>query len=178
MRKINTISFLKIRLDDRLTSLIVDNISLFKYVHPNIITLIGLILNFAILYVVLKGHFISSVVLLAVRYLADCLDGGVARKYNKKSKIGGALDTWSDTILIYVSIVGLFIINDLSFGSEIAAFVACANLYVMSLTESLFDHAGMKTGSSLLSNIYAFLVNNSFILFLLHIIILYLSVIR
>lgn len=167
---------LGLRLDDRLTKFILDRVDLFKYIHPNIITSIGLIINFAILYLIINKFFVSCSLLMLVRYLADCLDGGVARKYNKKSKLGGALDTWSDTILIYVLIVGLFIINNFPYGSELAAFVCCANLYIMSLSDSLVDHAGMKNGKTTLSNCYAFLVNNSFILFMSNLIILYLSI--
>lgn len=107
--------------------------------------------------------------LLLIRYLLDCLDGGVARKYNKKSAIGGALDTWSDTILIYVSFYGLFILYEIPFAPEVAAFAACFNMYIMSLSNSLVDHAGMKSGKNIISMLYAFLVNNSFILFLLKI---------
>ena len=166
---------LKLKLDDKLTYIIIEKFTFFKYVHPNLITLVGLLLNFIILYCMLEGQFINCVLFLSIRYLADCLDGGVARKYEKKSKLGGALDTWSDTILVYISIAGLFIINDLPYGRELAAFMSCANLYIMSLSNSLVDHAGMKTGSSLASDCYAFLVNNSFILFFIKIIILYFS---
>ena len=97
------LKILEIRLDDKLTAYILDHFSLFKFISPNLITISGLIMNFLILYYIIMGNIIVSSVLLILRYLADCLDGGVARKYNKKSKIGGVLDTWSDTILIYIS---------------------------------------------------------------------------
>ena len=127
-------------------------------------------MNFIILFYIMAGNFIATSMLLILRYLADCLDGGVARKYNKKSKIGGALDTWSDTILIYISIYGLFYIYKLPFGSELAAFASCGNLYIMSLTNSLVDHAGMKSGDNIFTIVYSFFVNNSFILFICKII--------
>jgi phosphatidylglycerophosphate synthase len=172
---LNINSILTSRLDDKLTDFILNKFYFFKYIHPNIITLSGMISNFFILFFILNKFFISSVLLLVYRYLADCLDGGVARKYNKKSKLGGALDTWSDTILVYILIIGIFNVYNFSFGSEFAAFIACFNLYIMSLSNSLVDHVGMKSGNGLFSKTYAFLVNNSFILFFLCIIVLYFS---
>ena len=169
----NILKIFKIKLDDQLTAFILDHCSFFKFISPNLITISGLLMNFLILFYILAGNFYTSSTLLIFRYLADCLDGGVARKYNKKSKIGGMLDTWSDTILIYISIYCLFYIYKLPFGSEVAAFASCSNMYVMSLTNSLIDHAGMKSGNDIISIVYAFFVNNSFILFILKIIAIY-----
>jgi phosphatidylglycerophosphate synthase len=166
----NILKILEIKLDDKLTAYILDHFSFFKFISPNLITISGLLMNFLILYYIIYGDFLFTTILLLLRYLADCLDGGVARKYNKKSKIGGALDTWSDTILIYISIYGIFYIYKLPFGSELAAFACTGNMYVMSLTNSLVDHAGMKSGKNMFSIVYAFFVNNSFILFTLKII--------
>lgn len=165
----NFTKILKLKLDDNLTAIILDRVSLFKYINPNFLTISGLILNFIILKLMIEGVFYLTSMLLLIRYLLDCLDGGVARKYNKKSAIGGALDTWSDTILIYVSFYGLFILYEIPFAPEVAAFAACFNMYIMSLSNSLVDHAGMKSGKNIISMLYAFLVNNSFILFLLKI---------
>ncbi len=168
-------NFLDARLDDRLTDFLIKRILFFKYIHPNIITISGLILNFVIYYLIITHDIFIASLLLVFRYLADCLDGGIARKYDKKSKIGGALDTWSDTILLYIAIAAAFRINALPFGSEVAALFAAGNLYIMSLTESLIDHVGMKSGSSVFTKSYAFFVNNSFIMFAVYIAILFVS---
>jgi phosphatidylglycerophosphate synthase len=165
----NISKILEYRLDDKLTAFILDHAPFFKYVSPNLLTISGLIFNFIILYLMISGIFFGTSMLLLIRYLLDCLDGGVARKYNKKSSIGGALDTWSDTILIYISIYGLFYLYKIPYGSEAAGFTACFNMYIMSLSNSLVDHVGMKSGRNLPSKVYAFLVNNSFILFALKI---------
>ena len=73
---------------------------LFKYIHPNFITLSGLLLNFLIFILYFLNYnkiFVS--ILIFLRILSDNLDGMVARRYKKVSKIGGLLDTFSDTIL-------------------------------------------------------------------------------
>ena len=48
-----------------------------------------------------------------IRYSCDCLDGAVARKYNKVSDIGGFLDTVADNTLIYILVYG--ILNKLNY---------------------------------------------------------------
>jgi phosphatidylglycerophosphate synthase len=77
------------------------SLCLFKHIHPNIITLIGMMINFIIFFLYFQpGHYktINSI-LLILRILADNLDGMVARHYKKTSDIGGLLDTISDNIL-------------------------------------------------------------------------------
>jgi phosphatidylglycerophosphate synthase len=117
-------------------------------------------------------------IMLFLRYLADCLDGGVARKYDKKSKLGGLLDTISDSVLIFVSILVIFELYGLKFGFLFAFLIMLLNIYVMATIDSLVDHAGMKTSGSFFKNIYAFSVNNSFLLYIAKIIIIYCSLLR
>ena len=64
--------------------------------EPNVITIVGFLLNFVILFSFEQKNtllFISSVI---VRYICDSLDGYIARKYKKTSEIGGIMDTVSD----------------------------------------------------------------------------------
>ena len=166
---------LKLRLDDKGTEFILGRAHIFSRVSPNIITLAGFVLNFGIYYLVISDQFWSAALALVFRYFADCLDGGVARKYNKKSKVGGLLDTISDAALIYLSVLSLFIIYKLPGGYYASVFIVAAHLYVIYKLESLIDHAGIKGYGSLANTIYAFFVNNSFILFGMYIIMIYYS---
>ncbi len=168
----------KARLDDRLTNYILMNCSFFRHISPNLITLFGFILNFVIYDLISKGFFFVGCIVLFLRYLADCLDGGVARKYNKKSKFGGLFDSLSDSILIFVSILVIFELYNFDFGFLFASLLMFLNIYVMAKTESLVDHAGMKTNGLFLKNIYAFSINNSFLLFIAKIIIIYCSLLQ
>ena len=45
---------INLKLDDKYTNYVLDKVFLFKYVNPNIITLIGLITDFFILYFLLN----------------------------------------------------------------------------------------------------------------------------
>ncbi len=152
--------------DDWLTDAILARAGFLQHVHPNLITLTGIALNFFILYTMIHKISWLTNFMLFLRYFADCLDGGVARKYKKKSKVGGALDTASDNILIYVYVCGIFYLFKIPYENEAAASLVFVNLYLMSLSGSLVDHADMKIGKNLFSNIYAFSVNNSYILYI------------
>ena len=173
----NTIaSLLRARADDWLTGIVLSRWGFFQHVHPNAITITGMVLNFCIFYAMTHERLGGTILMLGARYLADCLDGGVARKYDKQSKMGGVLDSASDAILIYVSTLGIFHLYNLPYGSASAALVSCLNLFMMSLSGSLVDHAGMKVGGSYLEILYAFLVNNSYILFIAKIVLVYVAI--
>jgi phosphatidylglycerophosphate synthase len=73
-------------------------------VHPNVVTLVGLLLIVPIAYGLLSagvgvGGFVG---LMLARYLLDCLDGEVARNCDQQSAAGALLDVLSDTLLFVV----------------------------------------------------------------------------
>jgi len=87
------------KLDENIGNLFI-SLGIFKNIHPNIISIIGIYLNVLILRSILLNkskHILYILILL--RCLSDILDGMVARKYNKKSKLGGWLDTIQDLLL-------------------------------------------------------------------------------
>ena len=94
-----------IKVDDDITNKIIENVTFFKHIHPNIITISGLILNFYIYHLLNTDN--SNIYLLGFciiyRWLADCLDGAIARKYKKGSKLGHQLDTLSDVIMGFIT---------------------------------------------------------------------------
>ncbi len=91
-------NLLDIKLDIPISKFIVDNVGLLKYVHPNVITLSGMISNFVIYYYIKKKNTNKYLLsgLIMYRCIADICDGMVARKFGKVSKFGGTLDTISD----------------------------------------------------------------------------------
>ena len=99
--------FLTINLDLSVTVLCIKKLKFLAYIHPNVITCFGIALNFIILQQSHNPNIIFYLC-LALRYLADCLDGGVAREYGKSSRLGGFLDTASDNILIFIVVFSLW----------------------------------------------------------------------
>ena len=98
---------LNIKLDDKVAKIVLDNYN-FENIAPNIITLIGIICNCIVLVISLYIKIDSNIkkvmllFILFIRWLVDILDGAVARKYNKVSKLGHNLDTFSDLMLQFI----------------------------------------------------------------------------
>ena len=75
--------------------------SFFSLLNPNIITLIGIILNNYLIRFIFQKNTKMAYIIITLRILADIFDGNIARKFNKKSKVGGFLDTFADIILAF-----------------------------------------------------------------------------
>jgi len=70
-------------------------------VHPNIVTLTGFIPIYFIYTNILAKRKLIVYILVAINYFLDCLDGELARKSGKTSKLGGMLDSFHDLISFY-----------------------------------------------------------------------------
>ncbi len=77
-----------IKIDDGITDIVMSNFDIFKDIHPNAITLVGIACNYLILKEVdairtstIDPSYFAGILL--VRFLSDCLNGAVARKYKK-----------------------------------------------------------------------------------------------
>ena len=156
----------KISLDDKITEIILQKFKFFSLVNPNTITFFGILMNFLLLPFSKDPGFLFFTT-LTLRYFADCLDGGVARKYKKVSKFGGLLDTISDNILIVILAFCICTKYEVDGVYLISAGFGLSNLLLMYYLGSITDHSNMKTGVSLGKKVYAFMVNNSFIMFIL-----------
>jgi len=161
----------KINSDKYIADKIIDNVYFLKYIHPNIITISGLIINFYIYSLLYTPH--SNIYLLTFfmiyRWLADCLDGAVARKYNKGSKLGHHLDTISDIILGFICInyIQSFIFN-LSFNYSLLIYLIF--LFILNKTFNFIEtHDNLKkikNNKAILNNFIVFNINNPIFMFL------------
>ncbi len=159
-----------IKIDDVITDKIIENVSFLKHIHPNIITITGLIMNFYIYHLLDTPD--SDIYLLGFciiyRWMADCLDGAVARKYNKGSKLGHQMDTLSDIIMGFIT---FYFIQKHLFNWS---FNICLIIYIIfvSIYNYLFDfintHNNLKKSKkNIISYIISFLTNNTYIVYLL-----------
>tara|TARA_B110001452_G_scaffold165961_1_gene138504 strand:- start:107 stop:682 length:576 start_codon:yes stop_codon:yes gene_type:complete len=163
-----------VRVDDIITTKIIEKVSILKHIHPNIITISGLILNFYIYHLLDTPN--SNIYLLGFciiyRWLADCLDGAVARKYKKGSKLGHQLDTLSDVIMAFIT---FYFIQKHLFNWS---FNICLIIYIIFLFiyNYLFDfintHDNLKNAknNNIIDYSVSFLTNNTFVSFILLII--------
>lgn len=140
-------------------------------IHPNAITALALLLSAAlpILYH-LKLHWLLFAAIL-VRQICDCLDGAVARRCQKTSKLGGLMDTFADLVFIAAMILIVF---KMLLKKYIPALVATTVAMTVLITihvilggsRILYDHDSYKTYNtvSFYKYIFAFIANNSFII--------------
>ncbi len=76
--------------------LLVSKTDLFRDVDPNLISIFGIVLNYVWFIFLYNGSKWIGLTVLIIRMICDSLDGMVARKYNKKTRLGGFLDTLGD----------------------------------------------------------------------------------
>lgn len=162
------------KIDDRIaSSKFILNI--FKHIHPNYITIFGILCNFGILYMLLSTDNVLYLnVLLLFRYFSDILDGAVARHYNKGSVLGGYLDSICDIMLI--SIFGVFytslITTNMFILFSVSYMIILSLIIYFYIKNSLYDHVGLKVNpNSKLEFMIQWMVNNSLVLYLLQMII-------
>ena len=159
---------MELKIDDNITKFVLDNTNLFENIHPNIVTSVGLICN----YFIFKSIHTNSIkskelaILFGVRWLVDCLDGGIARKYNKKSKLGNLLDGFSDIMfmgMIFYAILLHFNLPLWYFIFFILFIVLLEKYY--NISES---HEKLKNkNDNMFHNMFVFFTNNSFISFII-----------
>ena len=69
------------------------------FIDPNIVTFIGFVLTIPMVENLIYNYNMIKFILIALtKIVLDCLDGSVARKCNKQSKLGAILDIVSDTV--------------------------------------------------------------------------------
>lgn len=159
-----------VRIEYDIIDKIMANSPFLKYIHPNIITISGLIMNFYIYHLLNTPN--NNIYLLGFciiyRCLADGIDGAIARKYKKSSKLGHQLDTLSDVIMGFIT---FYFIQKHLFNWS---FNICLIIYIIfiSIYNYLFDfintHDNLKKSKkNIISYIVSFLTNNTFIVYLL-----------
>lgn len=160
-------------------NIVVHSLHLFKHIHPNVITLSGMIINFVIFALYFQpGHYkVINTFLLILRILADNLDGMVARKFKKTSNIGGLLDTISDNILsimityclTYYFIPSIALYCAIGFGIIMIVYLHCNN--------ALYLHSNFMVDNEygLINKIAVFLGYNTYLICLSIITLLWLS---
>ncbi len=144
-------------------------LQLFRYIHPNTISIFGIICNFYIIKFLYIQNKYSANMLLIARYFADIMDGAVARRFNKTSVIGGYLDTLDDSLLIslYLGYIGWYLTKNLNISLSIGILSFSSTIYYLKCQDSLSDHSGLKKGNvTILNKIVEFGVNNTIFVYL------------
>ena len=76
-------------------------------VPPNMLTILGFLLNIGVAWLIYQGHFVLSGALILVAGSFDLLDGAVARVTGKVTRFGALLDSTLDRLSEGVLLFGL-----------------------------------------------------------------------
>lgn len=161
-----------LHLDNKITNFVLDNTTIFENIHPNYITIFGIGLNLMIFNELFNKQdnqkdWKKIAVLMALRWFADCLDGNVARRYNKQSQLGNTLDTMSD--LMVQSIFVYYVYTKLQ-NENIKKGLAVGFLLIIIMLICKFNifqhHDDLKNGGDLISEIVTIIVRNTIFVFI------------
>ena len=161
------------RIDDNVSNFIVSNTDIFQNINPNVITSIGMICNYCI-FTNIKNHINVPInpyifaLILSVRWLSDCLDGTVARKYKKTSKLGHYLDTISDMILASIVFYYFMIKFNMNYVHVILLYLLFIFVlfYLYDIVDTHDKLKNDKDNYDILGKIIQFGTNNTIIIFI------------
>lgn len=154
-----------LNLDGAYTRAVVSRVEWLRHVHPNVLTLMGLGMDFVVLYAVLEQSALLLAASMFIRYSCDCLDGAVARQYGKVSDLGGILDTLADNTFIFIVSGSIAQLSNMPAPWMIALVITGVNIAYLWKEDALVHHATVKDGGDVVRDTYAFGVNNNALLY-------------
>lgn len=78
-------------------------------IHPNVLTLIGLVVNGAAAWILARGEFLYGGLIILSAAVFDLTDGAVARSANKVTRFGAFLDSVMDRYSDLILLTGLLV---------------------------------------------------------------------
>jgi CDP-diacylglycerol---glycerol-3-phosphate 3-phosphatidyltransferase len=114
-------------------------------IHPNVLTLIGVLINFAAAWALAVGRFMLAGFVMIIANIFDFIDGKVARELQMESAFGGfwdsVMDRFSD-ISLFIGLIYLYSSlgrTDYVMISAVAMMFAVLTSYTRARAESLVD---------------------------------------
>src|ERR1044072_8514839 len=114
-------------------------------IHPNVLTLIGVLINVGAAWELGRGHFIAAGVIMIVANIFDFIDGKVAHITNTVSRFGAfwdsTLDRFSD-IALFLGLIYLYATlrrTDYVMVTALAMMFSIMTSYARARAESLID---------------------------------------
>lgn len=128
--------------------------------HPNTVTLAGLVLHIPIAILIVAGYWPLAALCLVVFGLFDTLDGDLARLQNRVSNHGGFLDATTDRLKEVILYTGIAYAFATSIHPEMAAWAAAACgasicvSYVRAKGETIFATEQKKQSYTTLNKLF------------------------
>ena len=120
------------------------NASVALGIHPNVLTLIGVLINVAAAFALAVDRFILAGVIMIVANIFDFIDGKVAHITGTQSRFGAfwdsTLDRFSD-LALFTGLIWLFSLGLLGFGALIDLFLIPSMVQIENLANRLLAQA-------------------------------------
>lgn len=122
-------------------------------VSPNVITVMGVVLNLGVAWVLAQGHMRIGGVLVALVAFFDALDGTLARLTGQRSSFGAFLDSTMDRFSEAIVYLGLLVFyTQAGAGQEIVLiYVAIVGSLMVSYTRARAEGLGLQCKVGLLT---------------------------
>ena len=114
-------------------------------IHPNMLTLVGVLINVWAAWMLARGHFVTAGVIMTLANIFDYIDGKVATERRLSSEFGGfwdsVMDRYSD-ISLFIGLIYLYSERgrtDYVMVTALAMMFAVLTSYTRARAESLVD---------------------------------------
>src|SRR3989338_6058256 len=107
-------------------------------VHPNLLTVLGLVFGIFAAYLIFKRYFLVSIVFLILTALCDMCDGWVARLSRKTTKFGVIFDVTVDKYVEgFIGLAFAFVAPQVIFPAYIWVVIAVFGSIIISLVSNI-----------------------------------------
>ena len=121
-------------------------------VHPNSLTLAGLVITAMAAAALFKGHLRTGGVLILLGGLCDSLDGNLARATDKATRSGALLDSVIDRYSEFVMFLGIaaYFITMKNYFILIVTFIALCGSIMVSYTRARAESLGFESKAGMM----------------------------
>jgi|SRR3989338_8098762 len=121
-------------------------------VHPNLLTVLGLVFGIFAAYLIFKRYFLVSIVFLILTALCDMCDGWVARLSRKTTKFGVIFDVTVDKYVEgFIGLAFAFVAPQVIFPAYIWVVIAVFGSIIISLVSNIGFYLSKKSSFKIVS---------------------------
>jgi CDP-diacylglycerol--glycerol-3-phosphate 3-phosphatidyltransferase len=116
-------------------------------IHPNSLTLAGLVITCMATAALVKGHLRTGGLLILLGGLCDCIDGNLARSTGKATRFGALLDSVIDRYAEFVMFMGIavYFITLNNYFILVVTFIALCGSIMVSYTRARAESLGFES---------------------------------
>ncbi|MFM8916811.1 MAG: CDP-alcohol phosphatidyltransferase family protein, partial [Bacteroidota bacterium] len=107
---------------------------------PNLITLLRIICAPVMWWLIGTDQREAFAWVLTLAFTTDIIDGQLARRFRKETKIGSILDSYGDTLTILTGLVGAWMFEQANFKTHLVVLLSVISLHLVQLILCLWRY--------------------------------------